>query len=210
MMTTATTQLPPTNSIPPFKEFDSIPRLFRDIIVTEKIDGTNASIHIFEDGTVIAGSRTRYITPLADNYGFAKWVEDHVVELFKGLGPGTHYGEWWGSGVNRGYGFVGGVKFFSLFNVSRWLDANNAKFFTPEELEKQKRPPSCCSVVPIIGTASVFDTELVKQMGVALLQQGSQAAPGFMKPEGLVVYHVKARQLFKYTFEKNDGHKGGK
>lgn len=29
-----------------FKAWPKIPRLFRDVIITEKIDGTNAAIHI--------------------------------------------------------------------------------------------------------------------------------------------------------------------
>jgi hypothetical protein len=33
---------------------------------------------------------------------------------------------------------------------------------------------------------------------------GSTAAPGFMKPEGIVVYMTQARRLFKVTLE-NDG-----
>ena len=33
----------------PFVEFPKIPRLKRDIVVTEKIDGTNASILVPED-----------------------------------------------------------------------------------------------------------------------------------------------------------------
>ncbi len=34
--------------------------------------------------------------------------------------PATYFGEWWGSGVQRGYGLQKGDKRFSLFNVSRW------------------------------------------------------------------------------------------
>ncbi len=33
-----------------FKEFPKIARLTRDCIITEKIDGTNASIYISENG----------------------------------------------------------------------------------------------------------------------------------------------------------------
>ena len=37
---------------------------------------------------------------------------------------------------------------------------------------------------------------------------GSIAAPGFMKPEGVVVFHKAANVLFKKTLDKNDSHKG--
>ena len=63
-----------------FTPFPSIPRLFREIVITEKIDGTNACVHIAEDGvTVTAGSRNRWLTLEDDNYGFARWVAEHAV-----------------------------------------------------------------------------------------------------------------------------------
>ncbi len=37
---------------PAFKPWPKIPRLRRDIVITEKIDGTNAIIHVAEDGTL--------------------------------------------------------------------------------------------------------------------------------------------------------------
>ncbi len=54
-----------------FTAFPKIPRLNREIIVTEKIDGTNAQVVVTEDGEVRAGSRSRWITPEADNFGYA-------------------------------------------------------------------------------------------------------------------------------------------
>ncbi len=61
------------------------------------------------------GSRTRWITAQDDNHGFARWVEGNKQELLK-LGAGRHFGEWWGSGIQRGYGLQKGEKRFSLFN----------------------------------------------------------------------------------------------
>lgn len=90
-----------------FIKFPKIPRLVNtQIIITEKIDGTNAQIVVPEDPTepLLVGSRNRVITPgkSTDNYGFAEWVSQHP-EL-RLLGHGTHYGEWWGVGIGRGYG----------------------------------------------------------------------------------------------------------
>ena len=81
-----------TNKIE-FMGFPKMARLSREIIVSEKIDGTNAQVYITEDGTMRAGSRTRWITPEDDNFGFAKWVDAHRDELLT-LGPGRHFGEW--------------------------------------------------------------------------------------------------------------------
>ena len=102
-----------------FVAFPKIPRLSRRCVITEKIDGTNACIFIGEDGEFLVGSRTRWITPENDNHGFARWAYEHKDELL-GLGPGRHFGEWWGQGIQRGYGLK--EKRFSLFNTSRWMD----------------------------------------------------------------------------------------
>lgn len=69
-----------------FVPFPKMARLSREIIVTEKIDGTNGQIYIGEDGEFLIGSRTRWITPEMDNHGFARWATDHKDELMQ-LGP---------------------------------------------------------------------------------------------------------------------------
>ena len=91
----------PTNR--EFIEFPKMARLSRECIITEKIDGTNASICITEDGQVRTGSRTRWITPQDDNFGFSAWAHANKEYLMQ-LGKGLHFGEWWGSGIQRGYG----------------------------------------------------------------------------------------------------------
>ena len=167
-----------------FQPFPKMPRLSREIIITEKLDGTNAQVFIGEDGEIRAGSRTRWITPEDDNHGFAKWVEAHKDELLE-LGPGRHFGEWWGCGIQRKYGQP--VKRFSLFNVSRWSDTR----------------PACCDVVPVMYRGD-FDTAAVEIALDALRAHGSLAAPGFMQPEGIIVFHVAANVGFKKTLEKDD------
>ena len=176
------------NPLPTFEPFPKIPRLNREVIVTEKIDGTNASVHIFEDGHVQAASRNRWITPMSDNYGFAAWVEKHADELRERLAVGTHFGEWWGPGIQRGYGIP--EKRFSLFNTSRW--------------EKAEKPP-CCHVVPVLARASSLKGLDVVNVALARLrEEGSLAAPGFKNPEGVVVFHVASRNLYKVLLEGDD------
>jgi len=85
-----------------FQEFPKIARYSRDVIVTEKIDGTNACVFIGAEGEFLTGSRTRWITPEAYNYGFSRWAHEHKAELLT-LCPGRHFGEWWGGGCQRGY-----------------------------------------------------------------------------------------------------------
>ncbi len=181
-----------------FKEFPKIARLNREVIVTEKIDGTNAAVIIVDDGMngIIVGaqSRTKLITPNDDNFGFARWVEENQVELTK-LGPGHHFGEWWGSGIQRGYGLPKGEKRFSLFNVSRWADDSVR--------------PACCHVVPVLARGEAHESfDVVKRCINELRSIGSKASPGFMKPEGIVAFHVQGNLMFKATLEKDEEWKG--
>lgn len=180
--------------MPEFQPFPKMARLNREVTITEKIDGTNAQIHITEDGLLYAGSRKRWITRYDDNFGFASWAMDHHDELRDGLGAGTHFGEWWGSGIQRGYGLEKGEKRFSLFNTTRWATS---------------RPP-CCSVVPVLFQGTFTrDSECQLSQAVEyalgdLETEGSFAAPGFMRPEGIVVFHSASNQCFKVTIENDE------
>lgn len=188
-----------------FVEFPKMPRLKRECIITEKIDGTNACIRITEDGQFLTGSRTRWITPGDDNYGFSRWAHDHKDELME-LGIGTHFGEWWGSGCQRGYGLPKGEKRFSLFNVSRWClhgkEPQRIPTADPRIEKYQQVLPPCCYLVPILYQGQ-FDTARVDEAIEFLKTYGSLASPGFTKPEGVVCFHVAGNFGFKTTIEKD-------
>ena len=172
-----------------FLEFQKIARLSRNCSITEKIDGTNGCIFVGEDGEFLVGSRTRWITPEQDNHGFAGWAYYHKDELLK-LGPGRHFGEWWGSGIQRRYGMT--EKRFSLFNTSRW----NAETLPP-----------ICHVVPVLYEG-IFTSTAADEALEWLRANGSKAAPGFKDPEGIVIYQSAARQYFKKTLAKDEEWKG--
>jgi hypothetical protein len=178
----------------PFEPFPKIARLRRDCVITEKIDGTNASITIIDNGNgelkVFAASRNRWIDLEHDNAGFAAWCVEYDEEL-KQLGVGTHYGEWWGQGIQRRYGQD--RKRFSLFNTARWGD--------------DAVRPACCDVVPVLYQGP-FNDEVVEDSLDYLRLNGSLAAPGFMDPEGVVVYLAAARTLFKVTLKNDEKPKG--
>lgn len=173
-----------------FQAFPKLSRLFKmtGCTITEKIDGTNAGIYIDSEGNIKAASRNKFITPEDDNYGFAKWVVANKDELLK-LGPGVHHGEWWGHGIQRGYGVDS--KRFSLFNVQRW-----------------GRPdvvlPACVGLVPILARGE-FSKEFVASTMTNLKTDGSHVAPGFMNPEGVVIHIHGTDMLIKETFEYNEG-----
>lgn len=205
-----------------FVGFQKIPRLSREIWVLEKLDGTNAQILIeevipplddlsdrhepgwaysdVEDGRqyrLRPGSRNRWITPQSDNAGFAGWVFRNV-DVLKHLGVGRHFGEYWGASIQRRYGL--GHKRFSLFDADRWGWLNEV---TPE----QNPLAGLVGVVPVLYKGP-FSTEIIEGIIDDLRTNGSHAAPGFMDPEGVVIFHTASGHLYKKTCKNDEQRKG--
>lgn len=187
-------------SLPPFESFQKIPRYYRDIVITEKIDGTNGQILIPEGGATflttggqllpfLVGSRNRWIFPESDNHGFAKWAYLNAMDILQ-LGPGHHFGEWWGAGIQRGYGQA--IKRFSLFNTGRWLD---------------KTLPKGIELVPILYHGPHKESAITDTID-GLRAYGSIAASNYMQPEGIVIFHPASGKLFKVTLEGDEKPKG--
>lgn len=170
---------------PHFRRYPKIARFSRTIIITEKIDGTNGAIEITREGGFFVASRDNWITPSNDNHGFAKWAYENKEELMQ-LGVGHHSGEWWGKDIQRNYGL--NEKRFSLFNTRRWNKQN---------------VPSICSVVPVLYIGP-FSHEAVNDALEDLEINGSKAAPGYMKPEGVIIYHTAGNICFKKTIAGDD------
>ena len=186
-------------------KYPKIPRLEKLLwSITEKIDGTNGIIQItpriscppelgvavahvsFPTETwdrhyaILAGSRSRWLQPgkTTDNYGFAAWVQENAEQLVHLLGEGTHYGEWWGKGIQRGYDQQ--EKRFSLF--SPWV--------YPDIPEAGHPDAGGCiiSKVPLLDTwAGMVPNFAVENTVSRLRRGGSCAAPDFSNPEGLVL-----------------------
>lgn len=201
-----------------FKPWPSIPRMSKErAVVTEKLDGSNSAVRIrpFDidadrsqqvdtvsiDGvqyTLWAQSRKRLLQPVKekDNFGFARWVYDNAVALVRVLGPGDHYGEWWGSGIQRGYGLS--EKRFSLFNAPRWAELIKHDVATTEI--------SNLYTVPLLYSGPFYnlDTAALREM---LYTQGSKAVPGGRAAEGMVVYLREVNASYKVLLENDDIHK---
>jgi hypothetical protein len=188
-----------------YPKFGSIPRWYKQFTISEKVDGTNGLVAVYEQGieydllraegiepvgfageyAVFAGSRNRWLTTENDNAGFAKWVQEHCEDAAL-LGTGLHYGEWYGSGIQRGYGLTKGDKRFALFNSYRWED--------PEV-----RPPSF-DVVPVLWEGSGDDIQAGIDAAITtLVLEGSILVPGFRNPEGIVIYSHEAKSYWKKT-----------
>lgn len=175
-----------------FRSYGKTPRLRRKVVITEKIDGTNAAVVVTEDGRVAAQSRNRLITPESDNFGFAKWVARYSEQLADTLGEGYHYGEWWGSGIQRDYGLEKGEKRFSLFDTHRY------GAFYPD----LARIPGL-GIVPVIASGTLSD-DLVDWALGELVRNGSHAAPWWTgEPEGIIVRHLDSRQHFKVLIDQD-------
>lgn len=213
-----------------FAPFPKMSRLSRECVISEKIDGSNAQVVIIPrvdfpgcmsdiktiaisqdtQHVMLVGSRTRWIRPKVagekggdpDNYGFAAWCKENADELFK-LGPGRHFGEWYGSGINRAYGLTNGERRFALFNTSRW-----APFCSGCGVKEADGMTAvdCCRVVPMIYRGLFNDTVVNSSLDL-LRSAGSVAAPGFMRPEGIVIYHIASGTFFKKTLERDEAPK---
>lgn len=187
-----------------FRAFPKVPRLNREIVITEKIDGTNGAIvvaplkdtDVLQQGGVKAGeygvlaqSRTRFIFPDNDNFGFAQWVADNAEALAEGLGEGTHFGEWYGQGIQRKYGLSD--RRFMLFDV-----------------ERAGQPlPDSVEVATVLYRGN-FNTYMVERAVDSLREHGSQHVKGFPDPEGVVVFHTAANRTFKVLCENDAIPKG--
>lgn len=211
---------------PNFPGMEPIPRLHRLWIITEKIDGTNGLVAIQDmdsvdalqwpqplntfriqnpDGESVdlgiwAGSKNQWLGPDGDNFGFGTWVGQNALELVDTLGPGLHRGEWWGSGIQTGYGLPKGEKRFSLFNAARWDQARLELDYAVKGL----------TVVPVL--ADGVDGHALNRMVNYELDRlescGSAAAPGFMRPEGIIAHQPSSRISFKATIRNDDVPKG--
>lgn len=204
------------NLLDEFHPMPKIARFSREVIVAEKVDGINAQICINEEGNIRAGIRNGWVVPqigvmatggydyrdlnnLTPELSLANWAWINQVELKK-LGKGRHFGEWWGYNIGRGYGLT--ERRFSLFNTERWSDDDVR--------------PKCCHVVPVIWRGLLdsyvfseldgYVTGIEKSIDL-LKENGSYAAPGFMSPEGIVIFHTAANVLFKMTIENDEAPK---
>lgn len=203
-----------------FEAWPSISRLNKDAIYTEKIDGSNGAVvielyqhawyakgsniplkNVEIDGVIYslwAQSRKRFLYEGSDNFAFGKWVYENAEELVKTLGVGRHFGEWWGSGIQGGYGLPKDERRFSLFNTKRWEEQLSWEY-------GHKDVPQLY-MVPVLHKGT-FHTGTAQYLIGELRKYGSVASPGFMKPEGVVVFHTASQTPYKTFLENDDVHK---
>lgn len=203
-----------------FQAWPKTPRLFREIVITEKADGTNSAVIIQEsDGEAVdpnalatlkhegvlyeiaAQSRNRLIFPgkTTDNYGFAGFVQKNAEELFDILGPGRHYGEWWGKGIQKRYQNAHStIRGFALFNTAKhkdlhvWLPMDGGLDVLVEPVHVLYQGP--------------YSESAIRDTLEQLKKYGSRTSP-LDTAEGIVIFHTQSRQTYKVTLDGNDAGK---
>ena len=176
-----------------YSSFPSIERLENIYcVISEKIDGTNGLIEINETN-VRFGSRNRYISFSDDNAGFANFFKDYEAR-FKDAAkdittdksyPLRIYGEWFGRGIQRGYGLKD--KFFMPFS----------SFYSEKLIEYQV--PNV--ITPNIMYTGKFSMEVVDTCMQQLKLNGSGVVKDYKQPEGIVIFFPKYNFRLKETFD---------
>jgi hypothetical protein len=114
---------------------EDLNELNQPLTLSVKIHGTNAAFRT--DGKEIwCQSRTRIITPMNDNAGFAQWIEGHkswILDYYHMndyCGVVTIFGEFAGRGIQKKVGVSEMEKFFYIFHGQ---GAQGADFVNKEE-----------------------------------------------------------------------------
>ena len=153
------------------------------VIVTEKMDGTNGCIVVHNGQVVGVQSRNKFITPDADNFGFAQWVHDHRNELVEFLGEGYHYGEWCGEGIQKNPHKLIGKHFY---------------LFKPREGLTEDHP---CRSVRVLweGPLEQLNTQTIMEDLYDYSQENLYTA------EGIIIFTKEGQKLYKLTFANSEG-----
>lgn len=113
---------------------------------TVKLHGTNAAIAQDVEGTVWCQSRTNVITPQSDNAGFAMFEhlnhsmfttmfeQARLCKQISGEQAIVIFGEWCGSGIQKGIGLTQLPKMFVIFGIARVDGEGEREWFTPDEV----------------------------------------------------------------------------
>lgn len=114
-----------------------------------KLHGTNAAVQVHYDGTVVAQSRTSLLVDGNDNAGFAKWVESNKTEWLKFKRNFVYFGEWFGTGIQKGVACSEiNKKAFAVFAARSLDEGNDSLVVDPDELIYMVSPMDNLYVLP--------------------------------------------------------------
>ncbi|MGW6920864.1 RNA ligase family protein [Streptomyces sp. NPDC054950] len=212
-----------------FTPWPKTTRLFRDITVTEKLDGTNSAIRIsaVPDGTTPVGFMDMLAAYPADSYTAVVDGTRYVLTTQSRkrlIWPGKttdNYGfaSWaydnaealvrvLGEGMHFGEWWGRGIqrnygldhRRFSLFNTAKYVEQ------FPVLENGMELNGGHLDVVPVLYQGPFSEHKIMASL-LALRDHGSAAVAGFMAPEGICVFHSASRHVTKVTLDNNDAGK---
>lgn len=207
-----------------FESFPKIARMKREVVITEKLDGTNAQVAIFDvsDPDHLAAAKAN---PHCLSLTHSKANGDSPTALFVGSRsrwiapegtPGLDKGcdnfgfarwvrdnlaeiEKLGVGQHFGEWYGAGIQRNYGLNEKRWALFNTARWGT-----HNPNTPACCEVVTRLNEGLLEKATIDDCMNY-LREFGSQHVVGWQDPEGVVMYHSASRTLYKQTFKNDSG-----
>jgi hypothetical protein len=208
----------------PFEKFNKIPRLSRDMVITEKIDGSNGQIYIASFQTLFDALKMPEYNDFFKQYTIAEEKIDGLtyyifagsrnrwLSVDNGKNSDNHgFAKWvkenaselfkLGEGRHYGEWYGKGIQRGYELDEKRFALFNVNKWYDPDIR------PKCCEIVPAIYEG-LFDTNEINRILEELKLNGSYAVSEFMNPEGIVIYHKASGKLFKKTIVGDEKPKG--
>lgn len=204
-------ELPKEDTMGEFRGWGSTTREHKNKTITEKLDGTNAAVVIY-NGQVTAQSRKRIITPEDDNYGFAKWVEKNADALKETLGYGYHYGEWYGEGIQKNPLGIEGKR-FALFHATKYTQDNGFNLSRVEGLETvpllHHGQCNMWTIPEIIQDLDIYGTKVKGAKTVPVPVPGLEEVlfHRAASAEGIIVWNNETKTRTKILLENDAFHK---
>ncbi len=205
-----------------FKQYGKTARLFRGVVITEKIDGTNSAV-IIDPATkaegLLARLRAKYgkpnpfilatVTLDGQDYNVAAQSRNRLITPGKTT---DNYGfaRWVQEnaemlvrhlGEGRHYGEWWGQGIARSYGLQHKAFSlfNTYKFKGLAEVVGG----NVITTVPVLHEGE-FSEDMVMEQLRNLRDLGSEAAGGFRKPEGICIFHEQSKQVFKVTLDNQD------
>lgn len=219
-----------------FKEWPKTARLNRNMIVTEKIDGTNAAVRVVpvellaatghglhggmepgdqhEQHVLVESSNGRFVLVGAQSRKKlitpGKQTDNYGFAQFVFDNAQT-FADVLGEGIHFGEWYGPGIQknpWPQGFEGKRFMLFNVTRWGAPETRELLKSSFNGQVEVATVIYEGPFDVTRVNNLVLALKDDGSWHVPGMSKPEGVIVFNEAAGINFKVTLEKDETYKG--
>ena len=179
--------------------------------VFPKIDGTNASVWLGDDGLVRAGSRTRQLSIGSDNAGFYAWVsqQDNLIAYLNANPTHRLFGEWLVPHTLKTYRKDAWRRFW-IFDVQ----TDDGTYISYDTYSPELEKFGLDYVVPMFKAENIHLEYLIRalEQNTFLIDEGSGFGEGvvvknydFINRHGETVWAKVVRQAFKEENAKTFG-----